>query len=253
MHIYIYIHIYLRVFIHGIYFIKVDDSILQGCVLWIGLSCAVVLNERSFSTHSRPRTMLDVPGYLGNWVQHLATRGHTDATAGRVRGCAQLLCALLSWRAARQAAIDSREIPGFNLGMRLWLASYSCPVHSHLPKIHQSLPTSGGRFESLIFEHSRAICSRNGGDSRQHLFVDRFPGGDWAAVAGHCHFPSCWAEIWLEFPPLAPWDSMGVWAHPCDWNIDECSQLYEISATSYFANFSLHFSTPGTYHNTQYI
>ena len=56
--------------------------------------CAVV-TERSFSTHSRPRTMPCVPGYVSNWVSHLATGGHTDATAGRVHSCAQLLCALL--------------------------------------------------------------------------------------------------------------------------------------------------------------
>lgn len=63
------------------------------CSMWIGLSCAVV-TERSFSTHSRPRTMC-VPGYFSNWVSHLATGGHTDATAGRVHSCARLLCALL--------------------------------------------------------------------------------------------------------------------------------------------------------------
>lgn len=158
--------------------------ILQGCVLWIGLSCAVV-TERSFSTHSR---QLCVPGYFSNWVSHLATGGHTDATAGRVHSCAQLLCALLWWRAARQAAVDSREIPVVQLGgERAFRKKTVAPLPAQDSPPLTTPYLLLGRFESLIFEASTtrfaAVCSRNGEDSLAFEFPWQVP---WWRLSSCC-------------------------------------------------------------------
>ena len=213
--------------------------ILQGCVLWIGLSCAVV-TERSFSTHCRPRTMPCVPGYFSNWVSHLATGGHTDATAGRVHSCARLLCALLWWRAARQAAVDSREIPVVQLGReRAFRKKNGCPVtFPRFTTPYRPLPTfrkvrvfdfwsQHHPVRSCLFAEWRGLTriwiSLTGClVAIEQLLPDIITflaawlgslqvGWDLAGVSIHCLVVTTSCNAF--FPPREPWDSMG-WAHP---------------------------------------
>ena len=113
--------------------------ILQGCVLWIGLSCVQwSLRDHSALTPGPEPCRVSQDMSATGLASHLATGGHTDATAGRVHSCAQLLCALLWWHAARQAAVDSREIPVVQLGRERAFRKKQLP--RYLPKIHHPLP-----------------------------------------------------------------------------------------------------------------